>query len=117
VPEWLVRVHREIADSSPSGKTTREEETTPTPHLLPLNPLPDVIPYHYRRLTLKRLGLRCRLKGWSPESIARKLHKENLARCKDRDGITPLPLDAKEMESVIRYVLTAPDQPRYRRQG
>ena len=68
----------------------------------------SVIPEGRRRDTLWRLGRRLRLKGWSPESIARKLAKVNAEQCRP-------PLDRAEVELTIQHVLSHPDEARYER--
>jgi hypothetical protein len=74
----------------------------------PARPTPDVILEGQRRMELWRLGRRCKLKGWSPESITKKLAKVNTEQCRP-------PLDVWEVAQVTRQVIETPDRARYRR--
>lgn len=73
----------------------------------PIHPA-SVIPEGRRRDTLWRLGRRLRLKGWSPESIAKKMLKVNAEQCRP-------PLDGAEVELTIQHLLSHPDRARYQR--
>ena len=101
LPPWVL-----AKVAAPRGHALRELQDKGLQQT-PSTPAP-VIPEGRRRDTLWRLGRRLRLKGWSPESIAKKLHKVNAEQCRP-------PLDMAEVERTIQHVLSHPDEARYQR--
>jgi hypothetical protein len=94
LPPWVLKKMAE--PRTHALREQRHNNTDPTP-----DSADSVIPEGRRNDTLWRLGRKLRFKGWSPESIATKLHKVNREQCRP-------PLDVAEVEHMIRHILSHP---------
>lgn len=103
LPPWVLNKIAEPRAHALREQPDNHQGQTPAPR-----PVPDVIVEGQRRDTLWRLGRRCKLKGWSAESIARKLARVNAEQCRP-------PLEPWEVVQITRQVIETPDQAHYRR--
>jgi hypothetical protein len=70
LPPWVLEKMAQPREHALREHPDNHQGQTPVPR-----PVPDVIPEGQRQDTLWRLGRRGKLKGWSSDSITRKLHR------------------------------------------